>query len=130
MKHLFPALLIALVSLSCVNTKSVMLDLTAVKRPEVPPDSVRILVDESELDGLDFIRVAMIEASGASGWTSQSGMVKAMRKKAGKLGANAILMPTINEPGAGAKIAAGLFNTVAERKGNVIAIFIVGPKKE
>jgi len=119
-----------LISSACVRTKEVLVDPAAPKLPEVDPGTIRIITDESELEGLDFVRVAMIEATASSGWTDQSKMIEAMRKKAGKVGANAILMPTINEAGAGAKVAGALFGTGTQRKGNVIAIFIRGPKEE
>jgi hypothetical protein len=56
-------------------------------------------------------------------------MLDAMRKKAGAIGANAILLPQINEPGAGAKVAAAIFGTGTQRKGNVVALRILGRKE-
>ncbi len=118
---------LALVS-ACVQTKAVMLNPTAQKFPEISPDSVRIFTSEAELESLEFTRVALIEATGSGEYTSQSGMIEAMRKKAAKLGANGVLLPQIKEPGAGAKVAAALFGTGTERKGNAVAIRITGNK--
>jgi hypothetical protein len=56
-------------------------------------------------------------------------MLNAMRKKGGALGGNAILLPQIQEPGAGAKVAGAIFGTGTQRKGNVIVIRILGPKR-
>jgi len=75
----------------------------------VSPDSVVILTTEAELDTLEYARVAIIEATGSGEYTNQTDMLNAMRKRAGEIGANAILLPQINEPGAGAKVAAAIF---------------------
>jgi len=50
--------------------------------------------------------------------------VQLHEKKAGSLGANAIILDAVSEPSAGAKIAAVFLGTSAERKGKAIAIFI------
>ena len=86
--------------------------------------------DEAELDTLEYTRVAIIEATGSGEFTDQTDMLEAMRERAGKIGANAILLPQINEPGAGAKVAAAVFGTGTQRKGNVVALRILGPKKK
>lgn len=111
---------------ACVQTKATMINPSAKPFPAVSPDSVLILTTEKELDTLDYVRVAVIEASGSGEWTSQTGMLEAMRKKAGALGANAILLPQIHEPGAGAKVAGAVFGTGTVRKGSVIALRVHG----
>jgi len=122
------AIAVVLVS-ACVQTQATMLNPTAQQYPKVAPDSVRIFTAESELEAFEYERVAIIEATGSGEYTSQTGMIEAMRKKAGDLGANAILLPQIQEPGAGAKVAAALFGTGTERKGSVVAIRVLGPKR-
>jgi hypothetical protein len=114
---------------ACVHTQATFLDPTAPRYAPIPEDSVRILTAESELDTLEYVRVAVIEASGSGEYTSQTGMLNAMRKKGGALGGNAILLPQIQEPGAGAKVAGAIFGTGTQRKGNVIVIRILGPKR-
>lgn len=119
--------IIALV-VACVQTKATMVNPSAKPFPPVAPDSVLILTTEKELDTLNYVRVAIIEASGSGEWTSQTEMLEAMRRKAGALGANAILLPQIQEPGAGAKVAGAFLGTGTQRKGNVIALRIQGRK--
>ena len=114
----------------CVTTHATLVDPAAPRYARVAPDSVRIFTDQTELDTLEFVRVAIIEASGESEWTSQSGMLEAMRRKAGELGANGVLLPRIEEASAGAKVAAALFGTHTERRGNVVAIRVLGSKKK
>jgi len=126
-------LLLGLVAIviGCVNTKAVYLGAPEERGAVEPvlPDSVRIYTSVAELDTLEYIRVAMIEATGSGEWTSQTGMYSAMRKKAGKMGCNGVILPQINEPGAGAKIAGALFGTGTERKGSAVAIRVIGKKK-
>jgi hypothetical protein len=91
---------------------------------------VRIFTTESELDTLEYIRIAMIEATGSGEFTSQTGMYNAIRKKAGSIGGNGVLLPQINEPGAGAKVAGAIFGTGTERKGNAVVIRVIGKRPE
>jgi hypothetical protein len=130
MRHLnIAATVLGAVLIACVHTQATYVDPTGPRYPLVPEDSVRILTAESELDTLEFVRIAIIEATGSGEYTSQTGMLKAMRKKAGAMGANAILLPQIQEPGAGAKVAAAIFGTGTQRKGNVVALRILGRKR-
>ena len=114
----------------CITTHATLVDPTAPRYARVPPDSVRIFTDQSELDTLDFVRIAIIEASGSGEWTNQSEMLQAMRTKAGELGGNGVILPKIEEPSAGAKVAAAVFGTGTQRKGNVIAVRVLGVKKK
>lgn len=122
-------LMMAVLIAGCVNTKSVLVNPGASPLPAISPDSVRIFTHASELDTLEYTRVAIIEASGSGEYTSQSGMLQAIRKKAASLGANGVLLPQINEPGAGAKVAAAIFGTGTQRKGSAVAVFVTGRKK-
>jgi len=128
----FPKILIILSGLllafACVSTKGIYLDPTSQKYTPVSPDSVRIFISESELDSLNYIKIAIIEATGSSEFTSQTGMINAMRKKAGKLGGNGVLLPQIKEAGAGAKVAGAFLGTGTERKGNAVVIRVLGKK--
>ena len=90
---------------------------------------VRIFTTDEELEDYEFVRVAIISSSGNTTWTSRTEMIESMRKKAGEMGANAILMPDIDEPSAGAEIAGAVFGTGANRKGEVIALRILGEKE-
>ena len=122
------SLLFLTASVACVQTNAVVLNPSAAALRPIPPDSVRIFISEAELDTLVFTRVAIIEATGSGEFTSQSKMIESMREKASKLGANGLLLPTIAEPGAAAKVAGAIFNTGTERKGSVVAIHITGRK--
>ena len=121
--------LLCLTLTGCVTTHATLVDPTATHYARVPADSVRIFTDQSELDTLDFVRIAIIEASGSGEWTNQSEMLQAMRTKAGELGGNGVILPRIEEPSAGAKVAAAFLGTGTQRKGNVVAVRILGVKR-
>jgi len=123
------AVVLAFAVAGCVQTKPTLINPSAERYEPVLPENVWIVTAEEELDTLNYVRIAIIEATGSGEYTDQSGMLDAIRKKAGELGANAVLMPQINEPGAGAKVAAALFGTGTQRKGNAIAIRVLGPKR-
>jgi hypothetical protein len=101
----------------------------AMRLTALRPEQVQIFTTQEELDTLDYTRVAIIEATGSGEWTSQTGMIEAIRKKAAALGANGVLMPQIQEPGAGAKVAAAVLGAGTQRKGQAIAVYVRGPKK-
>jgi len=112
----------------CVTARATLVNPSAAPYAPVAPDSVIIYTSEAELEDLEYVRVAIIEASGSGEFTEMSDMLEAMRKKAGEVGANGILLPSIDEPSAGARVAAAVFGTDTERTGTVIAIRVLGPR--
>lgn len=105
---------------SCVSTNMVKLGSGPSYGP-VPVDSVVVYRTASQVPG-KYEEVALLNSTGASGWTNEAQLIKSMRKEASKLGANGIILDALSEPGAGAKVAAAIFGTSAERKGRAIAI--------
>jgi hypothetical protein len=105
---------------ACVSTNSVMLGGGSHFAP-VPAPEVRVFLTKEDVKG-PYDEIALINASGASSWTNESQMVRAMQKKAGALGANAIILGDIKEPSSGAKVAAAIFGMDTTRKGKVVAI--------
>jgi hypothetical protein len=82
-----------------------------------------------------YREVALLNSSGQTSYSSESDMIKSMREKAAKVGANGIILDGIDEPSAMAKIAgqvaqigadaAGQFAQIsAERKGRAVAIYV------
>jgi len=82
-----------------------------------------------------YREVALLNSSGQTSYSSESDMIKSMREKAAKVGANGIILDAIDEPSAMAKIAgqvaqigAGAAGQIAqisaERKGRAIAIYV------
>ena len=108
---------------ACVSTNTTML-VSPQKYAPVPEDSVQVFLSEQEIreKGYQFERVALIYATGPTEYTSESGMVRKLRRDAGQRGANGIVLNPIHEPGAGAKIAGALFGIGTQRKGEVVAV--------
>lgn len=111
----------------CVTTSAVRFDSVTQQYPEVERDSVKVYATLEDVPE-EFERVAMIDAEGEHRWTSRDGMLNAMKAKAGEVGANAIILGDISEPGAGEQLAGALFYGVsADRRGRVLAIHVYNP---
>lgn len=108
---------------ACVQTNATMLNPSPVKRPAVSADQVRIFRTADQVKGR-YEEVALLNATGESNWTNEQTMMESMRKKAGQIGANAVILDAISEAGAGAKVAAAVFGTSTQRKGRAVAIFV------
>lgn len=117
--------LIACGSLSaCTRTNAALMD-NSVHLARTCPDGVKIYSSPTRV-GADYQEIALLNSTGSSGFTSESGMMKSMRKKAADVGANGIIMGNIDEPSAGAKVAAAIFGVAGstERKGKSVAIYV------
>lgn len=115
----------AVVALSgCVSTNATLLDVApSAKRAPLPADQVRIYRLASQVPGR-YDELALINSQGAHSVTNEKKMLESMRKKAGELGANGLILEGIVEPSAGAKVAATVFGVSAERKGKAVAIYV------
>ena len=58
-------------------------------------------------------------------WTDESDMLKDAKKKAAKLGANGVLVERMKEPGTSAKVAEAVIGTEANRRAELVAIYIL-----
>lgn len=114
-----------LILMACVSTKAVKLGANPTsQRPPVPWEQVAVYRTADQVPG-KYEEVALLVATGDAIWTSEAGMWKSLKKKAGQLGANAIILDATSEPSAGAKIAAAvLLGGGAERKGKAVAIYV------
>lgn len=120
-KSLLLIIVASILLVGCVNTNATML--SSKTYPELNPEEVTIYLDQEDIPG-EFERIAIINASGSSGWTSESQMYEAVRKRAAKLGANGVLHAALDEPSQGAKIAGAVFGTGTTRRGEMVAIFV------
>lgn len=127
-KTLIGGLLCLLITSACVTTEAVKIGTTPT-RPPIPQDQVIVYRTADQVPS-KYEEVALLSSTGDSMWTSEKMMWKSMKKKAGKLGANAIILDAMSEPSAGAKVASlALGVGGAERKGKAIAIYVF-PKEE
>lgn len=106
----------------CTQTNAALID-NSIRLAPTCPDGVKLYTSPTAV-GQPYNEVALLNSTGLSGWTTEAGMMKSMRKKAAEAGANGIIMGNIDEPGAGAKVAAAVFGTATERKGKSVAIFV------
>jgi hypothetical protein len=124
MRKLLAVVVLALaVAAACVSTNATRLG-TAGAHPPTPPEAVALYRTADQVPGR-YEEVALLHAEGASGWTSENKMYRALLKRAASVGANAVILDAISEPSAGAKVAAALFGVGAMRKGKALAIYIL-----
>lgn len=107
---------------ACTRTNAALMD-NSVHLARTCPDAVKMYTSPSTV-GAPYQEVALLNSSGSTGFTSESGMMKSMRKKAAEVGANGIIMGNIDEPSAAAKVAGAFLGTGTERKGKSVAIFV------
>jgi hypothetical protein len=112
---------------ACVTTQAVRLGAGPL-RPPVPDSKVIIYRTADQVPG-EYEEVALITASGDSMWTEEEEMYKEMRKRAGKLGANALILDAMSEPSSATKVVSYvLLGIGGERRGKALAIYIL-PKE-
>ena len=107
----------------CVTTNAARLGTATENRPPVPAEQVSLYRLASHVPGR-YEEIALLNSSGDSGFTNEAGMFESMRKKAGEMGANGVILDAVSEPGHGAKVAAAIFGVSAQRKGKAIAIWV------
>jgi len=117
--------------ISCITTEAVKIG-TAPERPPVPPEKVVVYRTADQVPG-KYEEIALIISSGEVGWSSLNQMIESMKKKAGKLGANAIILDAMSEPSAEAKIVSIYLSdgwSAGYRHGKAVAIYVFPEKKE
>ena len=70
-----------------------------------------------------YKELALLNSSGNTSFTSESGMMKSQREKAAAIGATGIILAGIDEPDAAVKVMAAAIGVGAERKGKAVAIY-------
>lgn len=121
--HRFPLslLLCPLLLAACVTTSAVPLDGT--DRPPLDPDAVVVYLDEADVPGA-YEKVALIYAEGDYALTDEAKLFRKVRKRAARLGANGVLVQEVKEPGTSAKVAHVVLGVQAERRAEMIAIYV------
>ena len=121
---LFLVIAVALLTSGCVTTNASMLGANTAPRPALLPNQVALYRIASQVPG-QYEEVALLNSAGDSGFTDEAKMFASMKKKAGELGANGVILDAVSEPSAGAKVAAAIFGVSAQRKGKAIAIYVI-----
>lgn len=99
---------------------------SAPRAAPLPADSVTIYRQPSEVPG-PYTQIAIVSARGDFTTVSATRIVRALRKEAGRLGANALLLGDVAAPAGARKVGGLLFGgSLALREGQAVAIR-VGP---
>ncbi|HEX6627840.1 MAG TPA: hypothetical protein VF105_07795 [Gemmatimonadaceae bacterium] len=134
LRDLFPAAS-ALVLGACrtVSTNASLIDPT-LHLAKTCPAAVKLYTTPDRVEH-PYREVALLNSVGQTSYSSESDLIKSMREKAAKVGANGIILDRIDEPSAMAKIAGqvaqigadatGAITMIsAERKGKAMAIYV------
>jgi hypothetical protein len=117
------AVAVSLVAVAaCVRTNAALMDPTVHLAPTCS-DAVRLYTSVDQVQQ-PYQQVALLNSSGESSFSDESGMIKSMRKKAAEVGANGIILNGIDEPSALTKVIGDVAKTGTVRKGKSVAIFI------
>jgi len=122
------ALLIAPAALgACVSANATLLGPRQNRAP-VPEQEVRVFLAEDSIPQ-SCERFALINTSGDADMTDESQMIRAAKRRAGQIGANAIQLRSTREPNTGTRIASAIIPGVtANRKGEMLAFHCTQPQ--
>jgi hypothetical protein len=112
---------LTLVAAACVTVNKSILDRSFMATP-VPVEDVFVYLPGDEVP--EHTRIAILNAKGDADMTDEGEMIDRLREEAGKLGANAIILGEIVDPGTGARVAQAVLGTEANRRSQAIAIFV------
>lgn len=119
-KAFFLALPFLLLASACVSVSASRLG-AGTQYPAVPKGEVLVFDTEDDVPG-EFEKVALLYVSGDANTISHRQMIEAARKKAGRLGANAIILSEFKDPRFGTRVASVIFDVPVERRTQMIAI--------
>ena len=119
MKTLWAVALLTLCTACVTVTSTVLRDRTA---SPVLEREVYIYLADDELPE-DCERVAILHGSGTQDWTDETDMLNKLREEAGKLGANAVHMQSMEDAGTGERVVAALFGGVTDRDSDALALY-------
>lgn len=118
--NILPAAMTLALASGCVSvSKSVLQDRSA---SPVPQAQVSVFLADDEIPE-DCERVAILHASGDDSFTDEGDVYNKLREEAGKLGANAVHVQTMEDPGTGERFASALFGTSSDRDSDAVALF-------
>lgn len=108
---------------ACVRANVVPLGPADVYEP-VPWQDVALYESEADVPG-EYVKLGIINAKGDYQFTGEPKMARKMRKKAAKIGANAVVLRNMRDPGVGGKVADYFLGVGGDRKGQAVAIRVV-----
>ncbi|MFC1661518.1 hypothetical protein ACFL3S_08730 [Gemmatimonadota bacterium] len=88
----------------------------------VPKDSVYVFLASDTVPS-SCERVAILHASGEQDLTDEGQMIDELRSEAGKLGANALHLQSMEDAGTGERVVSALFGTESDRDADALALW-------
>jgi hypothetical protein len=119
MRRLVPLAVAATLG-GCVSTNSTPLGLARTSAA-VPPASVALYRTADQV-GRPYSEVALLNAKGDALFTTEKRMFESMRAAAARIGADGVILESLQEPSAAIKVAAAIFHVSAQRQGHGLAI--------
>jgi hypothetical protein len=120
MRRILPLVITALLPLAgCVSARATMLGQNEQLPPVLETD-VRVFLSEAQVPA-ECSPYALIHTTGAANMTDETDMIAAARRRAGKIGANGVLLGEMKEPGTGTQVVSAIFGVPANRKGQLVA---------
>ena len=114
------ALAAALLMSACVSVNASRLG-DGTQYPPVERGQVRVYQHESDVPG-EYEKVALLYVSGDAHNIGHRQMIEAARKKAGRLGANAIILSEFEDPKFSTRVASVILDVPIQRRTQMIAI--------
>ena len=114
------SLIAAILVSACTTTSAVLLGGSGTY-PELNPAEVRVFLRERDVPA-EYERIALVTAQSDAGWTDETDLIRAMRKRAARLGANAIIIGDISDPTTLERVAEVLTDYEPQRRGRAVAI--------
>lgn len=108
---------------ACVNVRATPLGPQAAQYPPVMFEQVVVYETEDDIPA-EYEKLAVLFADGEANWTNERQMVDAARKKAGRIGANAIVIGEFKEPSSLAQVAGVIFDAPVSRRARFLAVRI------
>ncbi|MFL5621392.1 MAG: hypothetical protein ACJ8AB_01990, partial [Gemmatimonadaceae bacterium] len=106
----------------CVRTNAALIDPT-VHLARTCPSAIKLYTTPDRVPK-PYREVAILNAKGESNWSDEEDMIESMRDKASEVGANGIILNSIDEPSALTKVIGEVAKTGSQRKGKALAIYV------
>lgn len=119
----FFALLAAAVLGACTSTSAVMLG-GGAPLPERHPDEVLIFPTEEDVP-VAFERIALVTSRSDADWADEADLIRAMQRRAAKLGATGLILDEVREPSTLERVAEVVVGYEAPRRGRALAIRLI-----
>jgi hypothetical protein len=110
----------ALSACHSVSTNATLID-PSLHMARTCPAAVKLFTTPDRVQQ-PYREVALLHSSGQTSYSSEDDMIKSMREKAAKVGANGIILSGIDEPSAMAKIAGQVAQVAADAAGQIAQI--------